>query len=284
MFGRTKKEIRIHEKYETELWAVEVDRGQIQQVLMNLYVNAWQAMPGGGDLYIRTESVTLNVSDTKGFSIPPGRFVKTSITDTGIGMDDVTREKIFDPFFSTKGKGSGLGLSSVYGIIKNHGGFIDVYGEKGIGTTFDIYLPASNKDAVDVSSQTGEGTIKRGNGTVLLVDDENMIIDVGRAMLEKLGYSVLIARNGQEALDVYEKHRKKTDLIILDMIMPDMGGGEIYDRLKKFDGDVKVLLSSGYSINGQANEIMKRGCKGFIQKPFSIKDLSFKIQEALGET
>ncbi|MFO7784896.1 MAG: PAS domain S-box protein [Desulfatiglandales bacterium] len=144
MFGRTKKEIRIHGKYEKDLWTVEVDQGRIRQVFLNLYVNAWQAMPDGGDLYIQTKNVTLDHGYIKPFEITPGRYVKISVTDTGIGMDDAIREKIFDPFFSTKkmDQGSGLGLASVYGIIKNHGGFIQVSSAEGYGTTFDIFLPA----------------------------------------------------------------------------------------------------------------------------------------------
>jgi signal transduction histidine kinase len=140
MFGRTKKEIKIHEKYQKDVWTVEVDQGQIEQVLMNLYVNAWQAMPGGGELYIETENVTLNEDYVKPYQVEQGNYVKISITDTGVGMDEATRQRIFEPFFTTKemGRGTGLGLASVYGIIKNHGGFINVYSEKGEGTTFNI--------------------------------------------------------------------------------------------------------------------------------------------------
>ncbi|MBU1130457.1 PAS domain S-box protein, partial [Patescibacteria group bacterium] len=145
MFGRTKKEIIIHEKLEKNLWAAEVDQGQIEQVLLNLYVNAWQAMPGGGDLYVQTECITIDENYGKPIQLEPGRYVKISITDTGVGMDEATRQRIFDPFFTTKemGRGTGLGLASAYGIIKNHGGMINVYSEKGLGTTFNIYLPAS---------------------------------------------------------------------------------------------------------------------------------------------
>ena len=285
MFGRTRREIRVHGKYEKDLWTVEVDKSQIKQALLNLYVNAWQAMPGEGDLYIQTENATLDTECIKPFDAAPGRYVKVSVTDTGTGMDAATRERIFDPFFSTKnvGQGSGLGLASVYGIIKNHGGFINVYSERGEGTTFNIYLPASEREAEGESQGPKRHEIQYGQGTVLFVDDEEMIIEVGQAMLKNLGYRVYIARSGQGAIDLYEKQRGEIDLVILDMIMPDMGGGETYDRLKKIDGGVKVILSSGYSIKGQAKEIMDRGCSGFIQKPFAMEALSRKVREALDE-
>jgi PAS domain S-box-containing protein len=283
MFGRTKKEIRIQGKYEKDLWAVEVDQGQIRQALLNMYVNAWQAMPDGGDLYVQTENVSVGEEDSKSFEIVPGRYVKVSVTDTGVGMDAATQEKIFDPFFSTKdtNQGSGLGLASLYGIVKNHAGFIKVTSEKGEGTTFNIYLPASENEAVKEGTTPKRHEIRYGRETILIVDDEDMILDVGKAMLEKLGYRTVTAGNGQEALVLYEEQRGKIDLVILDMIMPGMGGGETYDRLKEIDGNVKVILSSGYSINGQATEIMDRGCDGFIQKPFAMEDLSRKVREVL---
>jgi len=219
------------------------------------------------------------------------------VTDTGVGMDAATREKIFGPFFTTRdvGQGSGLGLASVYGIIKNHGGFINVYSEKGEGTTFNIYLPASKKEIAKGAHRPDCHEIQNGHGTLLLVDDEDMIIKVGQGMLEKLGYRVLTAKSGQEALDLYEKQKDAIDLVILDMIMPDMGGGETFDLLKAIDGNVGVLLSSGYSISGQAKEILDRGCIGFIQKPFSISQAetalrytsffgSAKVPIALGDS
>ena len=283
MFGRTKKEVTIRGKYEKDLWTVEVDRGQIEQVLLNLYVNAWQAMPGGGDLHLETENVTLDDIFVKPFSIEPGRYVKISVTDTGVGMDKATREKIFDPFFTTKemGRGTGLGLASAYGIIKNHGGFINVYSEKGHGTTLNVYLPASEKEVIEYEKSTGG--LLRGSETVLFVDDEDMIIEVAKEVLEHLGYKVLIAGNGKEAIGKYEEHKAQIDIVILDMIMPDMSGSDTYDRMKEIDPDIKILLSSGYSINGQATEIMDRGCNGFIQKPFKMKELSQKLREILDD-
>jgi len=281
MFGRTKKEITIHVKYQKNIWTVEIDQGQIQQVLLNLYVNAWQAMPGGGDLYIETENVSLAEVDVRPYKLDPGRYVRISIADTGVGMDESTKQRIFDPFFTTKemGRGTGLGLATVYGIIQNHEGFITVYSVKGKGSTFTIYLPASGKKVTEEKILPEE--ILKGHETLLLVDDEEIIIDVGKEILETLGYKVFIARSGREAIEKYRKNHDTIHMVILDMIMPDMGGGDTYGAFKEINPNVKVLLSSGYSIDGQATEIMDRGCNGFIQKPFTIKSLSKKLREIL---
>jgi PAS domain S-box-containing protein len=282
LFARTKKEIRVHATLLEDLWPAEVDRGQIEQVLLNLYVNAWQAMANGGDLYLQTENVILDRSYVKPYKVEPGRYIKISVSDTGVGIDKETQERIFEPFFTTKemGRGTGLGLASVYGIIKSHGGYINVYSEQEKGTVFTIYLPASQK-AVSSEKETGPTTIIKGSGAILLIDDEKMILDVGIELLEELGYTVQSAMSGQEAIDIFQKDRGKFDLVIMDMIMPEMGGGETFDRLKKIDPDVKVLLSSGYSINGQATKILRRGCDGFIQKPFNMNQLAEKVQKIL---
>jgi len=282
LFARTKKEIRVHATLLEDLWPAEVDRGQIEQVLLNLYVNAWQAMANGGDLYLQTENVILDRSYVKPYKVEPGRYIKISVSDTGVGIDKETQERIFEPFFTTKemGRGTGLGLASVYGIIKSHGGYINVYSEQEKGTVFTIYLPASQK-AVSSEKETGPTTIIKGSGAILLIDDEKMILDVGIELLEELGYTVQSAMSGQEAIDIFQKDRGKFDLVIMDMIMPEMGGGETFDRLKEIDPDVKVLLSSGYSINGQATKILRRGCDGFIQKPFNMNQLAEKVQKIL---
>jgi two-component system cell cycle sensor histidine kinase/response regulator CckA len=281
MFGRTKKEIQIHRKFAEDLWAVEVDQGQMEQVLLNLFVNAWQAMPEGGHLYLEGVNVELGSEDVGPHSIEPGKYVMITVTDTGIGIDDATRVRIFDPFFTTKdrSRGTGLGLASVYGIVKNHGGFIAMESEEGVGTSFHIYLPATFKKVEGDRKENEE--IQQGQGTILLVDDEEMILDVGSQMLKKIGYDVLTAPGGREAVSVYQNNCNRIDIVILDMIMPEMGGGQTYESLKEIDPEVNVLLSSGYSRDGQAEEILKKGCKGFIQKPFNMKDLSHKIAEIL---
>jgi len=282
IFGRTKKEIQIHKKFQKEIWIVAIDKNQIEQVLLNLYVNAWQAMPEGGELYIHTENVILDEGDVKPRGIESGRFVKISITDTGIGMDALTQQRIFDPFFTTKEKdrGTGLGLASAYGIINNHGGIIRVYSEQGEGTTFNIYLPVTEK--LVSRQQRQEKELLRGSGVILLVDDEEMILEIGKDLIEKLGYQVITAPNGKKALEIYKRDQNKIDMVILDMIMPDMSGGETYSLLKEINSSIKTLLSSGYSINGKAQAILNDGYSGFIQKPFNLTDLSHKIGKILG--
>ncbi len=278
MFGRTKKEIVIYKKLQKDLGTVEVDRGQIEQALMNLFINAWQAMPSGGELYVETSNVAME--DTR--TVPQaGPYVKLSVTDTGMGMDRKTRERIFDPFFTTKqpGTGSGLGLASVYGILKNHQGVIAVESEPGKGARFDIYLPASEKQVIPERTPVQE--IARGYETILVVEDQPVVAETAKDMLEALGYTVHIAGSGMEALEFFASHRNAVKLVILDMIMPGLSGGETYDRLKKIDPGIKVILSSGYSIDGQATQILERGCEAFIQKPFTIDELSIKIRDVL---
>ena len=281
MFGRTKKEITIHKKYESDIWAVEVDQPQIEQVLLNLYVNAWQAMSGNGELYLQTENIILNGKDVKPYGVKPGRYVKISVTDTGVGIDEAIQHRIFDPFFTTKevSRGTGLGLASAYGIIKNHGGIINVNSKKGEGATFNIFLPASEKKIL--KEKMSQKEILKGSETVLLIDDEDMILDIGRELLEKLGYEVFTEKSGIEAIEIYRTKLKEIDIVILDMVMPKMGGEDTYEKLKDINPAVKVLLSSGYSIDGQASKILSRGCDGFIQKPFDIKSLSFEIRKIL---
>jgi signal transduction histidine kinase/ActR/RegA family two-component response regulator len=281
MFGRTKKEISIYSKYQEDIWTAEVDRGQIEQLLLNLYVNAWQSMPSGGELYLETRNVNLGNERVEPYQVQPGKFLQLSVTDTGVGMDESTQQRIFEPFYTTKemGRGTGLGLASAYGIIKNHGGIIEVSSRKGEGTTFNIYLPVSEK-AIFEEKEVAE-KISEGTETVLLVDDESMIIDVGKRILEKFGYNAIIAKSGRKALEIYERNYDEIDIVILDMIMPGMSGSETYDKLKEINPRIKVLLSSGYSIDGQANEILNRGCNGFTQKPFNVKTLTRKIREIL---
>jgi signal transduction histidine kinase/CheY-like chemotaxis protein len=281
LFGRTRKEIIIFENYEEDIWAVKVDQKQIEQVLLNIYINAWQAMPEGGELYLRTENLVLDGRRMNLFPTTPGKYVKISIRDTGRGMDEATMQRIFEPFFTTKeiGTGTGLGLASAFGIIKNHNGYIDVRSKPGQGAIFAIYLPATDEKVREYEKKAVE--MVSGSETVLLVDDEKSILEACTSMLERMGYRVMVARGGNEALAIYRKHQAEIDLVILDIIMPDMSGGEVFDHLLSINPEVRVLLSSGYSIEDQAAEIMGRGCDGFIQKPYQLEQLHLNIREIM---
>ena len=282
-FGRTRKEITIHREFAEGLSAIEADQGQIEQVLLNLYVNASEAMPYGGDIFLKATNITQGRMKGRLYDPKPGKYVLLTVRDTGKGMDKETQERIFEPFFTTKemGGGTGLGLASVYGIIKGHGGYIDVESEQDHGTNFNIYLPASDKKVEKTTG--GEQHMIDGKGTILLVDDEEMVLDIGVKMLQHLGYRVLEAKAGKEAVEIYKTNGDTLDLVILDMVMPGIGGGEVYDRMKEINSNVKVLLSSGYSVDGQAKEILDRGCDGFIQKPFNMKELSEKLIKLLSQ-
>lgn len=288
IFGRTKREVDLHPVFAKDIWPVEVDPSQIEQVLMNLYVNAWQAMPEGGDLYIELENVQLDepYARSKTFNLRPGRFVKLSVTDTGVGMSPEIQKRIFEPFFSTKekGMGTGLGLASAYGIIKNHNGFINCYSELGHGTTFNVYFPVCN-GTYPQEEGAGEGDLVEGvpggDEIILFVDDDEEIISVGRKILGSLGYTVLVAGSGQAAVDLYREQQDRIGLVILDYVMPGMGGREVFETLKAIRPDVNVLLSSGYSSTDQVAALIDRGCKGFIQKPYDTVKMSRIIRTIL---
>jgi two-component system, cell cycle sensor histidine kinase and response regulator CckA len=281
MCGRTRKDTRIHKRFDDHLWAVEVDRRQIEQVLLNIYVNAWQAMPGGGQLYLRTQNVTLDDHRARHHDVQAGRYAKISVTDTGNGMDGATLSRIFEPFFSTKemGRGTGLGLASAFGIIKNHKGVIEARSKVGYGTTFNIYLPASEKPVKEETVMDKD--LCPGTETILLVDDEKVVIDVCRPMLEKLGYRILVAMSGKEAIEIYKAGIGRIDLVILDLIMPDLNGADVFDSLKAIDVDVRVILASGFSINSRVEDLLSRGCRDFIQKPYKLDDLSDVVRKVL---
>jgi PAS domain S-box-containing protein len=283
MFGRTRQEMHVVTEFEATPWTVDVDRGQMEQVMLNLLINAWQAMPDGGTVRLKTANTVLDAASGRLNGGDPGPYVLIAVTDSGTGMDKDTMDRIFDPFFTTKGmgRGTGLGLASVYGIVRNHGGFIDLQSAKGQGTAFSVYLKASR--ASTVASPPAAATTRTGHETVLLVDDDSLIRDVGSSMLKSLGYDVLVAEGGRHATVIYREHGDRIGLVILDMIMPEMGGGKTYDQLKQIDPAVRVLLSSGYSLDGQASAIIDRGCNGFIQKPFNLQVLSTKLREILDD-
>ena len=283
MFGRTQKKLQICTKIDPEPIVVEADKHQIEQVLLNIYVNASQAMPGGGELHLQTSIVTLDEKACKPHQSLPGIFAHISITDTGTGMDEKTLQRIFDPFFTTKemGRGTGLGLASAFGIIKNHKGIIACYSEIGLGTTFNLYLPLSSSQAID--EHLINEKILTGSEKILLVDDEKVIIEVAEEMLKKIGYHVMTAHSGKEALAIMEKEANGFDLAIIDMIMPGMDGETLFHKIRKRQPNLPVILASGYALNQQAASIMKNDSNGFLQKPFSLSTLSQLIRSVLEE-
>ncbi|WDP89463.1 MAG: response regulator [Desulfobacter sp.] len=283
MFGRTKKDIIINQCLEKKLWSTKVDEGQLKQVLMNLFVNAWQAMPNGGRITISTENVVIEEERIHEMGIHrPGAYVKVSVADTGTGMDKVTMARIFDPFFTTKerGKGTGLGLATAYGIIKSHKGAFRVESRPGQGSVFMFYLPANDtrdkKDAIS-RPRIREGKLVVGKGRVLLVDDEKGVIDVCSEMLETLGYDVVVAERGAQAVSIV-RNDPAIDLIILDMVMPEMNGFETYEKIRKINPDIRVLVCSGYSKEEEIRQMIANGCDDYIYKPFDVAMLSQKLQ------
>jgi PAS domain S-box-containing protein len=281
LFCRTRTGVAIIRKLAPALPPVEVDPGQMEQVMLNLMVNAWQAMSRQGELTLASEAVTLSKAFCESYERPPGPYVHLSLTDTGQGMDEATLGRIFEPFFTTKGvgQGTGLGLATVYAIIKHHRGIIRVDSQPGRGTTFHLFLPVSAKAAVPETSR--EDGVLRGVGTILLVDDEDGVRTVAARMLEQLGYHVMSVPSGSRALEIYFGEQHRIDLVILDMLMPGMGGVETFQKLKELDPEVRVLLSSGYSLDGDAQQVMAAGARGFIQKPYRLANLSHKVAEIL---
>ncbi|MBW1771571.1 MAG: PAS domain S-box protein [Deltaproteobacteria bacterium] len=284
MFGPEKKGLTPHKEYQQNLWSVDVAQRQMEHVLLNLCINAWQAMPDGGNLIFKTENIALVEEEARILGVDPGKYVKLVISDTGSGIDEMTRKRIFEPFFSTRemGRGTGLGLAFAYGTIRGHGGIIHVESEKEKGTSFSIFLP-SNGQFLEKQKQSVQ-KILRGKETVLLVDDEDMIIDVASQMMERLGYEVITSRSGKEAIDLYRKSNDKIDLVILDMGLSDMSGDETVHRLKEINANAKVLFSSGYSIDEQSRSTLALGIEGFLQKPFNLVQLSQKLREVLDQS
>jgi PAS domain S-box-containing protein len=282
-FIETNKQIVAEFHLQDDLYAIEADARQLEQVLLNLFINASHAMPNGGNLTINTSNLLLNQEEASRYEIKPGNYVRISVSDTGIGMDRDTLERIFEPFFTTKQKsgGSGLGLASAYGIIRNHGGAINAYSEVEKGSTFNIYLPSTDK-SLEKDEPPPVASPQHGKGGILLVDDESMIVDTGAIMLKRLGYTVIKANNGAEAVEAYRLHKDEIDLVLLDMIMPGMNGAQTLDALMRMNPCVKVILSSGYSLQGDVQKVMEMGCLGFIQKPYTIGELSKLVFETLG--
>jgi two-component system cell cycle sensor histidine kinase/response regulator CckA len=280
-------EVRIQES--VRLHPVFADPTQIEQVVMNLAVNARDAMPGGGNLTIETRNVELDEAYQREHPYAkPGRYAQMTVSDTGVGMDAETKERIFEPFFTTKGigKGTGLGLSMVYGIVKQHGGLIEVESELGRGTSFHIYLPVDER-AVEEEAQEVLPPLRGGTETILVAEDEEALRALTRIILEELGYTVLLAKDGAEAVEVYEANREKVALLLFDIVMPRMGGREAYERISSLDGPVPVIFMTGYSAEIVQYEFVKQNMfieeagAALMQKPYTIETLGRTVREML---
>jgi len=288
IFKTTRKDIVIHATYEENLHMVDADHSQLEQVFLNLFINASQAMPEHGDIFVTTQNIFIKKGHDYPFEVKPGQYIKVTIKDTGIGMDLKTQKKIFDPFFSTKEvndkKGRGLGLSTVYGIVKNHGGFIIVNSNKGKGASFNVCLPASSSEIKGKKIEEKSQVVKRlqkGSETVLLVDDEEEIANIGKNFLEKLGYKPLIARNGLEAVEIFRLYKDEISLVVLDLIMPEMSGKEAFVEIKNIQENAKILISTGYAVDDTIEGFLNQGCHGFLQKPFSMIEFSSALRKIL---
>lgn len=283
-FSRSKKNIVVHKDLEKNIWAVDIHRGSIEQVLLSIYMNADQAMPEGGDLFIKSRNVFLDEALVNPFNLKPGRFIHISIKDTGVGMDLTTQKRIFEPFFTTKefGQGSGLGLATVFGIIRNHGGMIKVESEKGKGATFHIFL-AVTPDGKDLMNEnlTSRGSVAQD--TILLVNDDELMIDVCESLLAELGYHVLSARSMFEAYEKFAQNEKKIKIVMIDASLPAMKGDKVLAQLRKINSLVSVLLIDGYR-EDSFYPLVDEQKVFLIQKPFSLGQLSETIRKILKTT
>ncbi|MDQ7784210.1 MAG: PAS domain S-box protein [Desulfomonilaceae bacterium] len=277
------KMIDIQVSLDEHLPRINADKTQIDQVIMNLAVNARDAMPEGGKLIFETADIELDEEYTRThLDAKPGRYVRLMVSDTGSGMDRDTLEHIFEPFYTTKavGEGTGLGLAMVHGIVKNHGGHVRCYSEPGAGTIFKIYFPALISD--EQRRETNEGRMPRGGSeTILLVDDEELIRDLGSRILTKAGYKVMCASDGKEALDLYTARKDEVSLVMLDLIMPEMGGTQCLGSLLSIDPSVKVIIASGFSANGHSTDALVAGAKGFVNKPYDMRQMLEVVRAVL---
>jgi signal transduction histidine kinase len=277
------EDVELRFEAAADLSTVFADPGQMEQVLMNLAANARDAMPEGGELIIETQNVIVDETYCRTHHYGrPGKYVQISVTDTGAGMDTDTQQHIFEPFFTTKeaGKGTGLGLALAYGIIKQHEGTIEVYSEIGHGTTFKIYLPAQ-ENAVEEKVHEAEPVLRGGAETILVAEDEESLQRLLKGMLTKLGYKVILTGDGESAVEAYASHRDQIDLVLLDMVMPQMGGREAYERMRSLGNDVPAIFMSGYSAEIAESRFVLETGAAFIQKPYGIAALGHKVRETL---
>ncbi|MDR7569219.1 MAG: PAS domain S-box protein [Armatimonadota bacterium] len=274
--------IEVRTRFPEDLPEVEGDPAQLQQVVLNLCMNAKDAMPQGGVLTLELGEALADDPTSQG---PPDlrRYVVLTVRDTGVGMDDYVKSRVFEPFFTTKepGKGTGLGMAMVYGIVRNHGGFVDLQSEVGKGTTVQVYLPVPVESQPQPEEEAATGVAEGSGELILVVDDEEPLCNLLREVLTRRGYRVLVARSGEEAVDLYQQWRDEVDLVILDMVMPGMSGAEAFEAILRLNPKARVLLSSGYTQEGAAGELLRKGARGFLQKPYLITELTAKVREAL---
>ena len=278
------KNIRLRLDFATPTAPVQGDPGQMSQIILNLAVNAADSMHNGGDLVFHTETVELTPDQRRRHDgTVPGPYVLVAVSDTGSGISPDVMPRIFEPFFTTKdqGKGTGMGLAMVYGIVQNHGGFIEVDSALGCGTTFRLYFPEAREPEPRSLQKTGGDVVEAGSGTILVIDDEDTVRTVATAFLEELGYRVLTASDGKEAVEVFRASPEPIDLVIIDMVMPAMGGRECFRALKAIRPGLKAVLSTGYDFNAAVQEILDEGMRGFVQKPYQLRQLSEVVAAAL---
>jgi CheY-like chemotaxis protein len=269
---------------------VLADPTEMEQVLLNLYINAVHAMTimranaqWGGTLSVGIEKIMTDSDFQKKHpEASSGSYWRITVSDTGVGMDTKTAAMIFDPFFTTKeqGKGTGLGLAMVYNIVRQQQGFIEVYSEPGLGTTFNVYLPVLVREGESLPV-TEEPVVVRGEGLILVVDDDDLVRRVAENVLQSVGYTVLTAPNGQEGIDLYRQHQSRIKAVLLDMAMPVMSGREAFIELQKINPDVKVLLASGFRKDNRVEDVLQLGVKDFLQKPYTLTKLSLAIKKII---
>jgi len=277
------KRIELLQQLEATHSLVVGDPSQLQSVILNLALNSRDAMPDGGTLTFSTRNLSIDQSyNLESFeNLVPGRYLEISVSDTGVGMDEDLKNKIFEPFFTTKeqGKGSGLGLASVYGCVIDHNGMVDVYSEPGQGSAFKVLLPVATSEETEVSPNTQ--SLIQGQGHILVVDDDDSILQFSRDALTRMGYLVSLCSNGIDAVELFSERHTKIDLVILDQVMPKMSGEETFYRLKEIDPNVRVVLASGFAHNATVEGLIKNGVLGFLPKPFHIDDMAREIAQHL---
>ena len=279
------KMIRIELHLMGNLHRIKADPSQVEQIMMNLAVNARDAMPQGGTLTIETQNIIVTEEDCGSQpELIPGSYVLLTVSDTGTGIEKPMLEHIFDPFFTTKevGKGTGLGLAMVYGIVKNHGGTVLCSSAPGAGTAFKIYFPASEKLEEAPSMVAEAKASPRGSETLLLVDDDEALRDLGKKSLEMFGYTVITAPDGESAVQIYGKEKDRIDLVLLDLIMPHMGGRQCLRELLAVNPEAKIVIASGYAVAGEIEQAMTSGAQAFINKPYDIQQMLKVVREVLG--